>query len=316
MSAGRVKNQRAAKAIATKGESTITEISQQQSSPTLLIVGCGDLGQRVGAAFAEKGWHIHAVRRHPPAGDGRFHWHAADYTVRGSLDFAARMRPDFVLACFNPVGRDVPGYRRGFSDAAMNLLAGLGGHRARRLLMISSTRVYAERGGGWVDENAPLSTEDERALAIIAAERQFQEAPHPCSIVRFGGIYGSANSRLVSRIAQGNVAPAVPVRYTNRMHREDCAGFLGHLLALAQAGEELAAVYNGVDDEPAPAHEVESWIARALGGDVAPAPAATAAASPNHKRCRNGMLHASGYQLRYPHYRAGYRELLSRFERP
>jgi len=289
----------------------IRKDNSRSSDNTLLVVGCGDLGQRVGALFYERGWSIHAVRRHPPAAETRFRWHAVDYTDHGSLDFAAGLQPAFVLACFNPAGRDVPGYRRGFTEAAANLLAGLGRHRVKRLIMVSSTRVYGERAGGWVDEKAPLSTADERALAIIGAERQILDSPQPAIVVRFGGIYGNANGRLVSRVAKGNIAPAEPVRYTNRIHREDCAGFLCHLLALARTGGELEDIYNGVDDEPAPAHEVERWLAAALNTEAEATSTTPAPVPGGHKRCRNQLLHTSGYQLRYPNYRAGYRQVLA-----
>ncbi len=278
------------------------------SRPSLLIVGCGDLGQRVGRLLRQ--WHVIAVRRHPPGAGGEFDWRAADYSVPGSLSFAEALRPDFVLATFTPTSFDVDGYRRGFADAATNLLEGLGSHRVRHLVMVSSTRVYAEAAGGWVEESSPLSSTDPRARAIIDAERRFLASEHPASVVRFGGIYGAPDGRLLARIARGEVSPAQPVRYTNRIHRDDCAGFLAHLLQLARENRSLADVYNGVDDDPAPAHEVESWLAAAMG--VAPGEGgSTAQRLPaGHKRCLNRRLRDSGYRLRYPDYRAGYRNVL------
>lgn len=277
---------------------------------TLLIVGCGDIGQRVGRALAAAGWSIHAVRRTPPADEQAFHWTAADYASEGSLDFAQDLAPDVVLTSFTPTSMDLAGYRRGFAGGASNLARGLGEHRPRRVIMVSSTRVYAECDGGWVDEDAALATEDERALAIIEAERQLPDSGHNTSVVRFGGVYGDPNGRLLTRIARCEIAPAQPVRYTNRIHREDCAGFLEHLCHLAMAGEPLAAVYNGVDDNPAPAHEVESWIARRLGCSSVSTVDGSKQAR-NHKRCRNRRLHESGYLLRFPDYMAGYEEVCS-----
>lgn len=279
------------------------------SDPSLLIVGCGDLGQRVGRLFRLGGGRVVAVRRSPPPAGDDFEWRAADYALPGSLDFAASLHPDFVLATFTPTAYDTDGYRRGFTRAAANLLAGLGTHRVKRLIMASSTRVYAEASGGWVDESGALSTTDPRAMAIIDAERLLLASEQPASVVRFGGIYGDPAGRLLAKIARGQVAPGIPLRYTNRIHRDDCAGFLMHLFSLARRQQALAAVYNGVDNEPAPAHEVESWLAAAMG--IAPAESGVPPGPPAaHKRCRNALLRSTGYELLYPDYRAGYRQVL------
>lgn len=284
------------------------------SKHSLLIVGCGDLGQRLARQLEPADWYICGVRRHPPGEDAADsaidQWTAADYTLPGSLGFAESMAPDFVMASFTPTSMDVAGYRRGFTDAARNVLRGLGRHSPRLLTMISSTRVYAEQQGGWVDETSPLSTSDERALAIIEAEQQILNSGLASTIVRFGGIYGHTGGRLVKKIASGQIAPAQPVRYTNRIHRDDCAGFLAHLIEMQLRGSPVSSIYNGVDDNPAPAHEVETWIAKAL--DIRPtAPAATSIQGKRdagHKRCRNTELHRTGYQLRYPDYRSGYQK--------
>ena len=282
------------------------------SKHSLLIVGCGDLGQRLARQLEPAAWHICGVRRHPPAVNAADspidQWTAADCTLPGSLDFAATMAPDFVLASFTPTSMDIAGYRRGFTEAARNVLSGLGRHAPRLLIMISSTRVYAEQQGGWVDETSALSTSDERALAIIDAEQQILNSGLASTIVRFGGIYGQSGGRLVRKVASGQIAPAQPVRYTNRIHRQDCAGFLAHLIEMQLGGVPVSPIYNGVDDNPAPAHEVETWIAQALGIDPAAATSMQGKQIAGHKRCRNSALRGTGYRLRYPDYRAGYRK--------
>ncbi len=278
---------------------------------SLLISGCGDLGQRVGSALAERDWQIHAVRRNPDGSSPQFNWHRADHCNSDDLAFVQALQPDFVLATFNPTSRDIAGYWEGFSTAAKNLLHSLKDHRPQHLFMVSSTRVYAETKGGWVDESAALSELDERALAIIDAERQFQHSGLPATVIRFAGIYGGSSNRLLSRVAGGEVSDAEPVRYTNRIHREDCAGLLLHLLDMAVQNQSLAPVYNGVDDNPCPAHEVEQWLANALGASANTHLGHRPAGAISHKRCRNDLLHACGYQLRYPDYRSGYSEVLA-----
>lgn len=273
--------------------------------PRLLIIGFGDIGHRLAPLLLESGWEIHALRRHPDADDSGVIWHPGDYTVAGSLGFSEALAPDYVLTTLTPVSRDIDGYQRGFADATQNLLDGLGTHRPRRSFMVSSTRVYAETAGAWIDESAPLSTTDRRAVAIIDAEQQLLNASHPATIVRCGGIYGATEGRLVKKIRQGLISPATPVRYTNRIHRDDCAGFLAHLLFREQSGKPLETIYNGVDDCPCPAHEVEAWLAQRLGITPLPQVPGTDTAI-SHKRCKNTALRSSGYQLLYPSYQSGY----------
>jgi nucleoside-diphosphate-sugar epimerase len=277
----------------------------------LLIVGCGDLGLRVGTTLRAEGWAVHGVRRNIDALPAGFTAHRADYSTPGGLQQLRGLRPDTVLATFNPVDRSLAGYRSGFVEGARNLLDALGDHRPARVLFSSSTRVFAESRGAWVEESSPLSRDDERALAIIEAEQLIRDSGHAASVVRFAGIYGHTGGHLLARIARGELSPAVPGRWSNRIHREDCAGFLCHLLRAAITGEALAPVYIGVDDRPTLQHEVERWLAGEMGVDVGEETADFRGGDAVGKRCRNLLLHASGYLLRFPDFRSGYRAVLS-----
>lgn len=281
------------------------------SSPSLLIVGCGQLGERVGLSLVDQGWRVGAIRRNPPASDNTFEWFAADYSLPRSLHFVEAWRPDAILMTPTPASMDEAGYVAGFPHAVSNLLNGLGDHLVRSLLMVSSTRVYAEAAGGWVTEDSALSETDPRALAIIEAERQCLDSKHPATVVRCGGIYGGASNRLLGRIQRGNISPESPVRYTNRIHRDDAAGFIVHLLDMAMTGTTLAKAYNCVDNYPAPAHEVDTWLANAIKAQAQPEPPLPATATQGHKRCSNHLLHTTGYTLRYKDYREGYAAVLS-----
>jgi nucleoside-diphosphate-sugar epimerase len=285
---------------------------------SILFVGCGDLGCRLGSRLLAAGCQVTGQRRNPDHLPAGFRGVAADYTTPGGLDFIAGLAPDYVVATFNPGERSEEGYQRGFTGGAHNLLAGLAGHRPKAIISVSSTRVYAERDGGWVDEGSDLARDDPRATAMIAAEQLLLNSPHRASVVRFAGIYGAPGGRLLQRIQRGEISPEHPVRYGNRIHREDCVGFLCHLLECAERGAELAPVYNGVDDLPAAQFEVESWLAAQLGVSVATFGGISSAAktvphpnSTGHKRCSNHLLHASGYELVYPDYRSGYGAVLA-----
>ncbi|MBN7797245.1 epimerase [Parahaliea mediterranea] len=291
-------------------------VERQNRPRSLCVVGCGDLGLRL-AGRLPAGWRVVGLRRHPddlPAMARRLEMKdlevkglEVDYTRPGSLAVLEELAPDYLVATLKPAGRDGDGYRRGFVDAMQGLLGGLGAHRPRAVLMVSSTRVYAERAGHWVDEGGALAREAPAARAIVDAEQALLDSGHRAAVLRCAGIYGSPRGRLLSRIAAGEICAPRPLHYSNRIHRDDVAGFMWHLLRAVERGEELRTVYNVVDDCPAPQHEVEQWLAAALGVTVRaerPPPS-------GHKRCRNRALVESGYRLMYPDYRSGYEAVMA-----
>ncbi|MDP5065401.1 MAG: epimerase [Haliea sp.] len=273
---------------------------------SVLIVGCGDLGARAGAILLEAGWSVTGLRRDIGKLPAGFAGLAADYAA-ADADFSVlqTLAPDFILLTLKPAGSGEAGYKAGFSDALRAVLHGLGEHRPSGIIMVSSTRVYGEVDGGWVEDDSPLVTNDPAALAIIEAERQLLASPHPSCTVRSAGIYGDPNGFLLRRVARGELCAESPVRYSNRIHRDDVGGLLAWLLQRWAQGVAPPPRMIAVDNDPAPQFAVETWLARTLGltqwRTGAPTPR-----SSGHKRCRNIALHESGYVLQFPDYRAGY----------
>jgi nucleoside-diphosphate-sugar epimerase len=188
-----------------------------------------------------------------------------------------------------------------------NLLGSLGAQGGiRRLLFASSTAVYAQSAGEWVDEASQTAPREFRGRILLEAEELVRTGPFPATVLRLGGIYGPSRTRLLDELRTGR-ARFVPGRFTNRIHRDDAAGALEHLARLP-APED---VYLGVDCDPAEERTVYAWLAERLG---APSPRA-AEAEPSgrrvgSKRCRNARLLAAGYRFRHPTFREGYAALL------
>jgi nucleoside-diphosphate-sugar epimerase len=280
---------------------------------SILFVGCGDLGIRAGQLLYGFGHQLAGVCRSPETLPEYFVRYAADYSERDSLSFLSGAAPDYIVATLKPASYSAQGYRRGFPDAVRNLLSGLGSHRPKALVMVSSTRVYAERDGAWVDEYSPLETEGYAGAAIVEAERLLQASALPVVIVRFGGIYGALPSRALERVSKGEFSAPGSPRFSNRIHRDDCAGFIAHLLAMPPG--EWAPIYTAVDNEPVVFREVEQWLAHKLGVDY-PVSQQRESGPATGKRCRNASMRESGYQLRYPGYREGYSAMLDASQNP
>ncbi|MEQ8802682.1 Rossmann-fold NAD(P)-binding domain-containing protein [Haliea sp.] len=278
---------------------------------SVLIVGCGDLGARAGAILQRAGWSLTGLRRNTDALPEGFAGVAADYAATDApLAMLEALAPDYIILTLKPVGSGEAGYRAGFSQAMHNVLAGLGGHRPAGIIMVSSTRVYAESEGGWVEDDSPLATTDPAALAIMDAERQLLASGHPACVLRCAGIYGEPEGMLLRRIAGGELSPQTPLRYSNRIHRDDVGGLLAWLLQQWERGVVPARIMIAADNEPAPQFEVELWLARELGlkewRTRVSGLRGAGLRGGGHKRCRNLALRASGYRLRYPDYRSGY----------
>lgn len=271
----------------------------------ILIAGCGDVGGALGRLLVDAGHTVWGLRRRPDALPPGLRPIAADLTDAASL----KGLPDGLDAVFYTAaatGRDENHYRRAYVDGPTRLLAALhdSGQRPRRVLFTSSTAVYAQNDGGWVDEDSPAAAQGFAGRLLRQGEAAVLDGPFPATVIRFAGIYGPRRTRLIDSLRAGTAACA-PGRYTNRIHRDDAAAALAHLLDL----DAPAPLYLGVDDTPALHCEVLDWLARQLG--VAPPRLDEGAARAGSKRCSNARLRAGGFRPRYPGYRQGYAALLA-----
>ena len=275
----------------------------------VLIAGCGDVGTALGLTLCRSGHDVFGARRSAHRLPAPLRPLPVDVTDRTLLE---RTIPgvDVVVYAVAAGRRDQGAYRRAYVDGVSALLDVLE-ERAeppRRVFFVSSTSVYGQRDGAWIDETAPLQPRGFAGESLVAGERRVLASPIPATVVRFAGIYGPGRGWLVKRARAGACCVGEPPKFTNRIHRDDCAGVLAHLIAR----EWLDDVYIGVDDAPVEECEVLEWLADRLG---APAPrrvrSGEAGAQGSGKRCSNARLRASGYRFRYPTYREGYTAVLA-----
>lgn len=280
----------------------------------VLIAGCGYVGTELGLRLAADGHEVFGLRREPgrlPAGIRPV---AADLTDATTLQ-ALPAGCTAVVYTAAAAGFDDDAYRAAYVDGLRNLLDALAarGERVGRVLFTSSTGVYGQNAGEWVDEESATEPEHFSGRRLVEAEQLLFAGPFPGVALRLGGIYGPGRTRLVENVRRGSAVCHEDRRvFTNRIHRDDAAGALRHLLALPRP-ERL---YNGVDDEPVEQVVLLHWLAKRLG---APAPIPSATADPasvrqprTNKRVRNARLVASGFAFRYPSFREGYEALIGR----
>ncbi|MFZ1725317.1 MAG: SDR family oxidoreductase [Albidovulum sp.] len=185
---------------------------------------------------------------------------------------------------------------------------------------LSTTGVYGDHQGGWVDEDTALAPTTRRGRVRVLAERQWQDMARkhglPVHIFRLAGIYGPGRGPF-SKVRNGTAKRIIKQgQYFSRIHVDDIARVLAASIARPQPG----AIYNVADDDPAPPEDVLTEAARLLNlplpqeiafEDAEMTPLARSFYAES-KRVRNERLKTDlGIDLRYPDYRAGLRALLS-----
>jgi len=281
-----------------------------QTSRTL-IAGCGFVGTQLGVELAAEGHAVWGLRREPGGLPTPIRPLRADVTKPATLhDLPAQL--DLVFFTAAPDQHDDEGYRRLYVEGLRNLIRALcaQGQQPRRLLFTSSTAVYAQSDGGWVDEDSPTQPHTFAGRRLLEAERIVLTSPFRSVVVRLAGIYGPGRGRLVENVRNGTAAcPDGPPIYTNRIHRHDCVGVLRHLATIAAP----LPLYLAADHEPAENGSVLRWLAAQL--HVAPPPVRPASELQSwergsSKRCRNDRLLRSGYRFRFRTFRDGYSAML------
>lgn len=278
----------------------------------ILIAGAGYVGLGLVAKLRAAGHHVTGLRRSPPEFRGAAAWLAADVTRPMTLaDLPDDL--DLVVSALAPDGRDAAAYRKIFVTGTGHLLEALGDRRPP-FIFVSSTRVYGESAGGWVDETTPPAPACPLGEVLLEAEQQVLATGPGAGVVRFSGIYGPGRTWLVDRVRRGDPVQVDPPAYTNRIHRDDCAALLAHLVAAQLAGEGFPPVVLASDDDPAPMGEVAAWLADRM-GVARPAALPPDPRASRNKRCRNALLKDLGYVFQYPSFRDGYARMLSREDR-
>lgn len=285
---------------------------------TVLIAGCGDLGTEVGLRFAALGHHVVGLRRNATVLPAGIEGQSVDLSVAKPV---VPSDTEFVIVAIAAGNPDPAVYRAAYVDSLRNLLDALDEAHVtpRRVLLVSSTAVYDVSDESWVDEQTPANPRPGTDAILLEAERMLHARIPAAVVFRLSGIYGPGRERLIRQVRGGRATVSASARHTNRIHRDDAAAAIVHLM---QREEEPAPLYIGVDSAPVRINEVLIFLAEELG---LPAPtlettptADAPAPDPQNesrrggdKRLRNKLLLETGFTFSYPTYREGYRAVLA-----
>ena len=275
----------------------------------LAVFGAGYTGCAIAQAAVRSGLPVTLVSRHPDSvdvpGTSVAPFDAANPAIATATHLIATAAPDETA---DPVLD-----RYGAAIAAAPALRWLG--------YLSTTGVYGDRGGGWVDEATPPAPSSERSRRRVEAEQAWCDAApgRAVDLFRLAGIYGPGRSAIDDLRAGRARRVGKPGHLFGRIHRDDIAGAV--LAAVLQERPAGCRVLNLADDEPAASADVIAEAARLLGQEPPPLiPFAEAAPgmSPmgrsfwrDNRRVSSRQTQDSlGYHWRYPSFREGLRAVL------
>lgn len=289
------------------------------------ILGCGYVGLELCRQLTADGHGVVGVRRsqsgvaavEEAGGTGV----RADVTDQDALERVPDA--DVLVFAASSGGRGAVAARGIYVDGLRTVVDHFG-ERARppdRLVYTSSTGVYGDHDGNWVDEGTPLEPTTEKTRVLAEAERAaIEDAAEngiDGTVARYAGLYGPDRYRL-DRYLDGPVTEG----YLNMVHRDDAAGAVAFLLYEDLARDASVLV---VDDEPVEKWTFADWLAdecgvdrpskltkteRLAAGDLSDVARRRIETS---KRCSNARLRGLGYEFRFPTFREGYRSAIDAY---
>ncbi len=286
------------------------------SERRFLIAGCGYVGVALARRLSDEGLQVIGLRRDASALPADVRGVGADLCDAASLGVIPDGITDVILAA-SPGGGDDARYVEAYVKGPETLLRFLRerGDPLGRVILTTSTGVYAQSGGAWVDESSETAPSHHSGKRMLEGEASIAASGVTSVAVRLAGIYGPGRTRMIDRVKMGEARTPREVVWTNRIHRDDCAGVLA-LLATMDAPPPRVI---GVDREPAALGEVQRFLAKELGVAEPPeeeqeAPAAVGRRARSNKRCSSALLARLGYVHAFPTYREGYRAMLTEME--
>jgi nucleoside-diphosphate-sugar epimerase len=267
----------------------------QNQSPSVLLVGCGKLGSRLGEALVESGHRVFAIRRNIKALPPTFTGIAVDYRRPVAVELPAMESMVITLT---------PGASEGGSADLVSPLRWLASAlpaRPRRVILVSSTGVFdGDPGIRMITEDDVPRPSGPRSQALLDSEVEARRL-FDAIVVRPAGIYGPGREYLIRSVARKT--PLDHRRRTNRIHESDLVRALTELVRMPAPPRTLHAV----DGHPATRGEVVAHIAQRLS---VPAPPALST-EPSGHILSGERLRALLGELRYPDYRSGYDDIIA-----
>lgn len=273
----------------------------------ILIAGCGDLGSGLATELVAQGHVVTGIRR------TKNDFPNGVMGITGDLvEMSDDTLPDadVVFLIMTPNGRNEEAYRAAYFDTAHVLIRRYKDiAKQPKVFFVSSTSVYGQSQGEWIDETTPAQPATATAKVLVETEQSLAAAFSNVA-VRCSGIYGSGRYRLLETVLSGK--DWGDNSWTNRIHRDDVVSALVLLANCALSNTTLPEHVIVTDQTPVSMWEVKLWLATCLDAKVAVS-GGEGFVPTSGKRIQGQYLLSQGWRMQYPSYVAGYHELLREF---
>lgn len=299
------------------------DIGSMTPARRTLVVGCGYVGEAVARRLRSLGHDVFGFRRSDPrslAPGLPYVPLRGDLTDPGSLDAIEALETPFdcVIHTVSASGGDAEAYRRVYFEGTGHLLNRLRRHPPRAFVYTSSTSVYSQTDGSWVDELSATDPGSESGIWLLRTEQLILDACRAWGlagrILRVAGIYGPERGSLLRRVLSGQAhLDGAGERWTNRIHREDLADAIVAAMNRGRSGE----IYNVADLEPATQKTVLEWLSEQTGVPLAepsggPQTVTRRRGGSNKRVCVDKLRRETGWNPAHRSFREGYLEELCR----
>jgi nucleoside-diphosphate-sugar epimerase len=305
----------------------MTSINEKQK---LLLVGFGDIAKRVASHLDKKvstDYDITGIRRSVDTYAG-VKIRQVDAVDEAAMLAVTRENFDVIAITMTPDDMSDSGYQRAYVQPLQALIKALQKNTLspQLIIFVSSSSVYGQHNNEWVNECSETLPTSFSGKRLLEAEKLLMESAYTSCIVRFSGIYGVGRQRLIEQVRAGSRTEKEPVLYSNRIHSDDCAGIIAHIIERQKRAQKIEALYLATDCQPSPLYDVKHWLGMQLGldGDQLTSGSLDSSAENSKrvntktsgktlrgsKRCSNQRLIDSGYRFLYPTFKEGYKMVL------
>jgi len=278
------------------------------STQNLLIIGQGDIGLPVTNKLAQDSFNVTGLARNE-----REHYHLdseATFMQADALTLTAEQLQDFthMAIIVTPDDYSTSGYHESYF-AINQHLATLAPKltNLKRIVFISSTGIYGQDNGEWIDENtAPVSPEREASTVILQAEQVLQQGfGDKAIIIRPSGIYGRARLMRLRKAKEKQKEPVAAQHWSNRIMDRDLVNIITNVLTI----DAPKSLYIATDYASVTTHDLGVWLSEQIG--ETPPVIDHSKTAVTGKRLHSNIPLA---WLDYPDWQAGYRDILNHQE--
>ena len=229
-------------------------------------------------------------------------------TDKSFFEKVKKFSPHFIISCLSSDSPSEKSYQKNYVDGLKQVIASTKySKNFQHLFFISSTSVYGENSGQFIDEFSETAPENYRGIILLEAERLMESVDFNYTVIRLSGIYGTGRNYMIN-LSQDIARWPEFDRWTNRVNEEDAASFILFLLTQCLNNKVPEKLYLLSDKDPVRLYDLLNWIRQQLNlnenskSNLRPVLG---------KRLRSLIIPTLQFKYKFPSYKLGYKKLLN-----